>query len=517
MSSARAGNRGGALLARAGLLGALALGGAGPAALSLALATTAPLAAGCARGEAHENLPPPASAAASDTAPTASAAAAPATAALISPPDTPRPDRPSLRATKTPGADPAQWKRIFDTYGHLLDVDYLLDDHHRRHPTKTRLVTLGTTHQGRAVRALLIADDPEKARTRPAVLLNGAHHGDEPLSAEIVMDAIETLLSRSDSDPRVRRYLAELAIWCVPMVNPDGFAAFMTDFGAGRKNGRETRPNGAHKPLPTKGVDLNRNYPFGWATLKERGGRSDPDHRFYRGPEPGSEPEVRAMMALSDSERFVASISYHIGTVALLAPYTNDLVESPAPNEAWTVAEDIARKMPKNPDKPLFVRKNLYPVDGTDQDHFRGTAGTLALLWEASSRSWETAYLKDRTLTNMRPSWGLLFDRYLDGPSVEGHVRDAAGEPVVADVAVVEVKARAGESWTSRCSDGFFGRFLPGPGRFTVRVTPRGAPPIEKAVEVTREKGRVVVDFVVESASAAAGSPAPPPSCPDPG
>ncbi len=349
------------------------------------------------------------------------------------------------------------------------------------------------------------------------MLLNGAHHGDEPLSSEIVMDAIETLLSRGDSDPRVKRYLAELAIWCVPMVNPDGFATFMTDFGAGRKNGRETGPTGAHKPLPAKGVDLNRNYPFGWATLKERGGRSDPDHRFYRGPEPGSEPEVRAMVTLSDREHFVASISYHIGTVALLAPYTNDLVESPAPNEAWIVAEDIVRKMPKNPDKPLHVRKNLYPVDGVDQDHHRAAHGTLALLWEATSRSWETAYLKDRTVENMRPSWGLLFDRYLDGPSVEGHVRDAAGKPVSAEVSVAEVHTRSGESWRSRCTDGFFGRFLPAAGRFTVRVTPPGGAPVEKTVEVTREKGRVVVDFVVQGALTAAGSPAPPPSCSDAG
>lgn len=465
--------------------------------------------AGCARGEAHEQVTgspaaPSAVPVASTAGPSSSGAAAPSPA-----PEPPRPDRPSLRATKTPGADPAQWQRIFDTYGRLLDIDYLLDDYHRRYPDKTRVVTLGTTHQGRAVRALLVADDPDRAHTRPSVLLNGAHHGDEPLSSEIVMDAIETLLSRGDSDPRVKRYLAELAIWCVPMVNPDGFATFMTDFGAGRKNGRETREGHGNKALAVKGVDLNRNYPFRWGSLKERGGRSQPDHRFYRGPEPGSEPEVRAMVALSDREHFVASISYHIGTVALLAPYTIDGVANPTPDEAWIVAEEIVRKMPKNPDKPLHVRKNLYPVDGVDQDHHRAAHGTLALLWEATSRSWETPYLEKRTVENMRPSWGLLFDRYLDGPSVEGHVRDAAGKPVSAEVSVVEIRTRSGESWRSRCSDGFFGRFLPAAGRFTVRVTPPGGAPVEKTVEVTRQSGRAVVDFVVDGAA-----PGPAPACP---
>lgn len=473
--------------------------------------------AGCRPGEARERIDPAGSDSAATTlasgAPTVAASGSPApaaspppsAAATVAPAPTTAPsDRPSARARRPPGADPVQWQRIADIYGHLLDADLILADYHARYPDKTELVTLGTTHEGRPVRALLIADHPARARARPSVLLNGAHHGDEPLSADIVLDAMDTLLARPDSDARNARYLSELAIWCVPMVNPDGFAAFMVDFGAGRKNGRETRVNPASKTLSSRGVDLNRNYPFRWGAQKERGGRSQPDHRYYKGPEPGSEPEVRAMMALSDREHFVGSISYHIGTVALLAPYTIDGVAQPTPNEAWAVAEDIARLLPKNPDKPLYVKKNLYPVDGTDQDYHRAAHGTLALLFEVASRSWESERLKTRTVDAIRPSWGLLFDRYLDGPSVEGHVKDDKGRPVVADVRVLEVRTHDGETWRSRCRDGFFGRYLPGFGRFTVRVTPEGGAPVDTVVEVARGKGRVAVDIVVAAAGGAA-------------
>ena len=479
--------------------------------LSLCLAGLfALLSTSCGSGEAREDR---ASAAPSATgtaaaapagapsipSPVQSASVAPGTPAAPSLPSAvPASERPSAKATRPPGADRGQWQRIFDSYGYLLDVEYILDDYHRRYPEKTELVTLGTTHQGRPIRALLIADRPSAARGRPAVLLNGAHHGDEPLSAAIVLDAVDTLLARPESDPRTGRFLSELAIWCVPMVNPDGFAQFMVDFGAGRKNGRETRKPGGRVPLNAKGVDLNRNYPFRWGAHNEAGSSKDPNRRSYRGPAPASEPETRAMIALSDREHFVASISYHIGTVALLVPYTIDGVLNPKPNEAWLVAQEISLKMPKINGRPVWVRKNLYTVDGTDQDYHRFAHGTLALLLESAARSWESREMKEKAIDAIRPSWGALFERYLDGPSVEGHVRDEAGRPVSADVQIGEVSTRAGEKWRSRCSDGFFGRYLPAFGKFTVRVSPPGGgPAIEKTVEVAPGKGRATADIVV--------------------
>jgi hypothetical protein len=433
---------------------------------------------------------PPASASAASAAPAASSAA-PLPAAV------PPSERPSARAVRPTGANAVRWQRIFDTYGHLLDMEYILADYHRRHPEKTELVPLGTTHQGRPIQALLIADRPAAARHRPAVLLNGAHHGDEPLSSAIVLDAIDTLLA-DPPDPRVSRHLSELAVWCVPMVNPDGFAQFMVDFGAGRKNGRETRSPKSRTPMNARGVDLNRNYPFRWGAHGEGGSSKDPNRRSYRGPAPTSEPEAAAMVGLSDREHFVASISYHVGTVALLAPYTIDGVPQPSPNEAWLVAQDVAAKMGKINDRPVYVRKNLYTVDGTDQDYHRFAHGTLALLLESANRSWETPDLMKNGVAAIRPSWLALFDRYLDGPSVEGRVRDEAGRPVSARVDVAELRTRAGEKWQSRCSDGFYGRFLPAFGKFTVRVTPpAGGPPIEKTVEVERGKGRASADIVV--------------------
>ena len=446
-----------------------------------------------------------------------SASAAPSTAQTASPEETPdvevipprMPDseRPSAKFAQPPGVSAAKWKPMFETYGSLLDLDPILDDHHRDHPDITKIVELATTHEGRKMKAMLIADNPSRAcrakpgdkpslPARPSVLINGAHHGDEALSATIALDAIDTLLSGAKSDPKIQRYLSELCIWVVPMVNRDGFNAFLTDLTSGRKNGRETRKD--RSPLKARGVDLNRNYPFRWGATREVGSSKNPNRRSYRGEEAMSEPETKAMVALSDREHFIGSISYHIGTVALLAPYTIEDVAVPVPNEAWTVAEDVARAMPKIDTRPVTVRKNLYAVDGTDQDYHRYAHGTLAFLLESAAKSWDSPALAKKATKLIRPSWMRLLDRYLDGPSVEGRVTDEAGHPISAKVEIVEVRTRAGEEWRSRCVDGFWGRYLPAFGKFTVRVTPPGSgAPIDKTVDVAAGKGRVRVDIVI--------------------
>jgi len=406
-------------------------------------------------------------------------------------------ERPSAKATRPPGVPEGPWNRMFETYRRLLDLDPILDDYHRDHPDKTEIVTLATTHKGRAIKAMLIADDPSKARGRPAMLLNGAHHGNEPLSGLIALDILDTLLS-DKADPKIKRYLSELAIWVVPVVNRDGFEKFLVDLKAGRKNGRETHKPGDKSPLKARGVDINRNYPFRWGATNEAGSSKNPSRHSYRGPAPMSEPETKGMVELSDREHFVGSISYHIGTVTLLAPYTIEGVPIPKPNEAWLVAEDIAKRMPKIHKRPVYVRKNIYAVDGTDQDYHRFAHGTAAFLLESAAKSWDTPALAKEAVELVRPSWMALFDRYLDGPSVEGRVRDEAGHPVSAKVEIAEIVTGAGEEWRSRCSDGFFGRYLPSFGTFTVRVSPPGGGAvIEKKVTPTKEKGRVTADIVI--------------------
>lgn len=418
-------------------------------------------------------------------------------------------------------------------------VARLLRDYATRYPQLCRLVRLGDSHEGRPVWALAIGRGLREPDDRPVAILNAAHHGGELLSVDVVLDAVELLLThavpgaagvsadaapdprtdprtdhradhRADHqiDQRVGRFLDELVIWAVPMVNPDGVWAVLNDSKrSDRKNARDN--NGDGRIDSRDGVDLNRNYPYRFGSLGEKGSSSSARSEYYRGPAAASEPEVQAMIRLADSEHPATSISYHTGTVAILAPYTIDGASSPTPDEAWLVAQGISDRMPRHPqDRPFATRRNIYPVDGTDQDFLRHQHGTLALLVESARRPVSSTSERLAIVRTVRRTWMLLLDRYLDGPAITGRVVDASGQPVVAAVSIDEIKMHEGEQWTTRCRDGRFDRFLPRPGSYTVRAQVPGQPPLVQ--KITVEKGRARVDFTVPASVPATSCPPPP-------
>jgi hypothetical protein len=381
--------------------------------------------------------------------------------------------------------------RVDASYKNPKMVRDLMKAYAKRFPDLTELHVIGKTRQGRKIYALAIGTKVKTHRNKPTILLNGAHHGNEALSVEFIFDAIQMLLEKRD-EPRIKRWLDNLIIWAIPMVNPDGSYAFLeTTRRTGRKNGRDNDGNGKRDRLD--GVDLNRNYPFRWHTLGEKGSHSRTTGYWYRGPKAASEPETQAMMALADSEVFAASLTYHVGTVKILAPYTIDKVTNPEPNEAWVVAEEIVKLLPPHPDKrDWVVQRNLYSVDGTDQDWHRFAHGTLALLIEGARTSPTDSKKRRNIVIKSRALYTGLLDRYLDGPAVHGFVTDKSGRPVKAEVHLAEVTLHHNESWKSRCRDGHYDWILSKPGKVTLVVKVPGMPVVRKAVNVT--KGRIRMD-----------------------
>ena len=101
---------------------------------------------------------------------------------------------------------------------------------------------------------------------------------------------------------RLGRLLDELVSWAVPMINPDGVWAVLNDSKrSDRKNGRDN--NGDGHIDSRDGVDLNRNHPYRWGSLGQKGSSSAGSSDYYRGPAAASEPEVQALLRLYASER----------------------------------------------------------------------------------------------------------------------------------------------------------------------------------------------------------------------
>jgi N-acetylmuramoyl-L-alanine amidase len=127
-------------------------------------------------------------------------------------------------------------------------------------------VVIGHSAEGRPIRAERVGS----ARARVKLLVVGSVHGNEPAG-----EAVVARLRRA-APPR------GTALWLVNDANPDGSAA-------------GTRQN-AH------GVDLNRNFGFGWKPL---------DGTYESGTGPFSEPESQALAGFIERELPRVTVWYH--------------------------------------------------------------------------------------------------------------------------------------------------------------------------------------------------------------
>lgn len=113
------------------------------------------------------------------------------------------------------------------------------------------------------------------------------------------------------------------------------------------------------------------------------------------------------------------------------------------------------------------------------------------MLVEAARKSPGSTDERMAIVRAVRRSWTLLLDRFLDGPTLAGRVRDADGRPVQAAATVDDQNFREGEAWTTRCRDGRFARDLTAPGRHRLVIRPVGQLPVTQTVEVGRGPQRL--------------------------
>ncbi|MFC1609503.1 M14 family zinc carboxypeptidase [Myxococcota bacterium] len=340
-----------------------------------------------------------------------------------------------------------------------------------RFPHETRLETLGHSVEGRPILALRIADDPEDT-TRPVILLCAAHHANEAITPELVLDAIRYLLERPN-DKTVREWLGTFTFIAVPMVNPDGSHAFWhVSDELGRTNRRINVPE---EPLAS-GVDLNRNYPFRWGAIDTRYNTNVPTSSFFRGEHPSSEPEVMAMVQLAEREHYAAAVSYHAAATKILVPYTSGDQPNPEPSPAWAVVDEMMTGLiHRFRGKRYEAVRALYEVNGTDQDWHHHAFGTVALLVEAPYSTPARVSQIREAVVHSRHVWQFLLSRWLAGPSLSVHTVDVTGQPIEAVVTIDEISLGAGEQWSTRSDNGWYHQYLPGPGTYTVRAHVEGA------------------------------------------
>ena len=328
----------------------------------------------------------------------------------------------------------------------------------------TTWYNLSVTYEGRHLYALKISDNVAQNEDEPNFLIVGAHHAREIVTPVICNYTIMQLTTQYGTDPTVTAAVDNYEIWIAPVWNPDGYAYMFNYDNMWRKN--------RHPYPPGIGVDLNRNYPFGWNSSGS--GSTNPTSETYKGPTPASEAETQTMMVLGNDRHFAKVLDYHsygrtvlYGYLTLAHPFTSFL-------QSEAARLSIAAGYGGSISEPS--------ADGENYQWHLAYNGSYANLIETQT-SFQPAYanaLSEAALVWPGTLW--LLQRQI---SISGHVTDSvSGAPLVASIKLEGITFPNGEHYMSEPRYGRYHLFLP-PGSYTVNFSTPNYSPQSHQVTVT--------------------------------
>ena len=171
---------------------------------------------------------------------------------------------------------------------------------------------IGESIEGNDIWAFKLSDNPNQNENEPEILYTGLTHAREPLSMMNLFYFVQKLSEGyfSGIDQEATYLVNERELWFVPVVNPDGYlyneSVEPSGGGMHRKNRRDTGCGSGTQ----RGIDLNRNYSFGWGA-NDSGSSPDPCYATYRGEVPFSEPETQAVRNFIEQREFINVLHYH--------------------------------------------------------------------------------------------------------------------------------------------------------------------------------------------------------------
>jgi hypothetical protein len=339
--------------------------------------------------------------------------------------------------------------------------------------------TFGTpvTFEGRHIVAVKISDHVTQEEDEPAFLLVGAHHAREIVTPIVALHAIEQFTQQYGLDPAITALVDEYEIWVAPVWNPDGYEYVFATDNYWRKN-RHDFGDGI-------GVDLNRNYPFGWDA--GCGGDTTVTSQTYRGPTAASEPETQTMVAFGSDRRFAKVADLH--SYAREVRYWTGCLPHPFMSFLASEAGDLATIIGYRPARSCCT--------GGDIHFHMTTYGSHAFLWEVHD-AFQPEYASARVeAARVFPSLLALLQRPI---CLSGHVTDALmGTAVAATITYPDVIFEHGQTNGSDERWGRYHAFMPS-GTYTLEFAADGYFPQYRTVEVVSGVPQVMDVAMIPSA-----------------
>jgi carboxypeptidase T len=288
------------------------------------------------------------------------------------------------------------------------EVKSELNEYGKNFSKIAEVIEVGQTINGRPIMGLHVTGVKKRKKDSfiPGILFVGSHHAREHLSTEVPMNLIKHLLESYGKDQRITQLINSRDLYFIPMLNSDGSLHDIK----GRKY-KYWRKNRVNNQDGSFGVDLNRNYSFGWGTGgSSRRTRSD----VYMGPKPFSEPETQAIKQFIENHANIRILlSFHTYSELILYPWGGK--RGPVGGKDQLVFEKMAKTMSKwNGYKPQKA-SDLYIASGDTCDWAYGEHGIFCFTFELSPKNaWNGGFypgasvIERTTKVNIEPALYLI-------------------------------------------------------------------------------------------------------------
>lgn len=266
----------------------------------------------------------------------------------------------------------------FHTYDEMLAVLRKLE---KDFSGVASVFSIGRSVEGKEIWAIKITGEASKEENlieKPAIVYMGTHHAREHVSTEMPIMLAEKLLGDYLSDAATKTLINNNEIYIIPMVNPDGA---MYDIEGQRY--KMWRKNRRVNSRGNYGVDLNRNYGYGWGT---GGSSTNPSSDVYMGPSAFSEPETKAIRDFFIAHSNVTiALSFHTFSELILYPWGGKEEGVGGTDEVLfkKMASDIAAMNHYEP----MQSSELYIASGDTCDWLYGQLHVYCLTFELSPAS----------------------------------------------------------------------------------------------------------------------------------
>ena len=225
----------------------------------------------------------------------------------------------------------AELDEMFATYPNLI--------------TQKSQISNFLTHENRPIYHVRISDNPNVDEAEAKVLYTAIHHAREPMSLMETIFYMWFILENYGTNDEVSYLVNNFQMYFVPCINADGYVY------------RRNNGGGVY------GVDLNRNYSYGWNTT---GTSTNTSNDTYCGTSAFSEPETQAIRWLVQNNDFITAFNAHTYAQDILFPIGTTTAEFAQHHNYF---QDFTNHMVEHNGYTAMKSSALYPASGDSDDY----------------------------------------------------------------------------------------------------------------------------------------------------